>query len=76
MDGKGFGLLIVIGSEPEIGVRSARGGNCFFPGRRIANELIEASKDESKMDDNDGVWPLIENQSLLLSSELGKRSSL
>ena len=55
IDGTSLGLLMVIGSDPEIGVRSACNAEVFLPGRWSANELIEAAKDDSKMDDMDGV---------------------
>ena len=53
-DGRGFGFDMVIGSEPEIGVRLALGGPDFI-GRLIAIDFIEAPRDESSMDANDGV---------------------
>jgi hypothetical protein len=74
MEGAGLGFDIVIGNEPEIGVRLAFGGP-FLVSRRMAMWLIETSREESRIDAMDGVCSPTENQSLLLSSELGKRSS-
>jgi hypothetical protein len=54
IDGNGFGFDIVIGSEPEMGVKLAFGGPDFIV-RRIAIDFIEAPRDESKIDAIDGV---------------------
>jgi hypothetical protein len=74
MDGKGLGFDMVIGRDPDIGVRFARGGPAL-EARLMAREFIEVPNDESKIDASEGVCSPVENQSLLLSSELGKRSS-
>jgi hypothetical protein len=63
-----------IGREPEMGVRLARGGPVLV-GRRMAIDFIEVPRDESSIEASEGVCSPTENQSLLLSSELGKRSS-
>src|SRR5271168_3804922 len=63
MDGNGLGFDRVMGKEPEIGVRVARGGPAF-DGRRMARDFIDAPRDESRIDANEGVCCPTENQSL------------
>jgi hypothetical protein len=52
-DGRGFGFDIVIGNEPEIGVRLALGGP-VLKGLRMARDLMEA-REESRIDAIEGV---------------------
>jgi len=53
IDGSGFGFDIVIGNEPEMGVRLAFGG-LVLNGRLMARDRMEA-RDESKIDAIEGV---------------------
>lgn len=74
MEGMTIGLEIVTGREPEMRAGVAFGGDLVA--RLMANGFNELPRDESKIEANDGVcWPT-ENQSLLLSSELGNKSSV
>jgi hypothetical protein len=48
---------MVIGSEPEIGVKLGRIGDILLDGFPIDIMFIEAAKDEVRTEDIEGVWP-------------------